>query len=577
MSRSFKEWARARDQWRVDQGLRKSSLNPPSPNSIVYMRESTNPYWSDAYSYVNKNFTFTFRDNKIETFIREAAIYEHEKELDFLKKFYRNGTSGESEIDMFNNLFLSREIYQKYNERIKDILQNKQFQENKDQSSNKYFRGLAPNLSSVFAGYLKTHLAAELSNWWTVLDPQMSTDALAAEFQTRLYNAALAASEQMANIPEIRDNGYGSGAEWRPVLEALQMVENESKEHAMRRNAFMSTLNEALGYRNIEKLIEDMRERKANNKRAAIKTGLSKTLKINQKARIGGSIAEPVAAMLAAAINGADNADFNFSVLNFGSNMRTTDVMMLFSMDMSLDLTEMIQSLESATSSGNSNQIRQVYEKIRNWYIEQDWEGKLEELYLVYTNAKNYGIGAGGSDYTKTYNGTLEELPSFLSANGIDIGSASEFLSFIYNTASGAINSNKSWAAWRYTTNALKAAAAKIMFDDYSSFGQGDEHAIHMYYLSGKYLPASYVLNAMADAAADANETIDARVSLPDGIKDYGPKWSNLRGAGTDSSDAAFKEALRNYWDDEYERIRNTGNWSVSFTLRIKALLGGSF
>jgi hypothetical protein len=31
-----------------------------------------------------------------------------------------------------------------------------------------------------------------------------------------------------------------------------------------------------------------------------------------------------------------------------------------------------------------------------------------------------------------------------------------------------------------------------------------------MYYLSGKYLPASYVLNAMADAAAEQNINADA-------------------------------------------------------------------
>jgi len=46
-------------------------------------------------------------------------------------------------------------------------------------------------------------------------------------------------------------------------------------------------------------------------------------------------------------------------------------------------------------------------------------------------------------------------------------------------------------------TNALKAAAANIMFDDYETIGHGQGNTIHMYYLSGKYIPASTVFKTM--------------------------------------------------------------------------------
>lgn len=102
--------------------------------------------------------------------------------------------------------------------------------------------------------------------------------------------------------------------------------------------------------------------------------------------------------------------------------------------------------------------------------------------------------------------------------------------------------------------------------------GQGDANAIHMYYLSGKYIPSSYVLNAMADAAAESNINSKAQVHLPSSINDNGPNWGNL----PHNTDADFKEALSNYWKEEYQKAKDASTWSMSFTLKIKAILGNA-
>lgn len=575
MPRSLDEWRNAYNEWRQNREELLGSIPPLDGDYVLYKRWSTNPYWSkrweDVYNRIPSRFNFSFRTPLIEKFIRQAAEYEHLKETDFLSKFYKDGKQGESEIDMFNNLLQSRELYKKFNERIKNILTTKQFQENKDQSTHKYYTGMAPNLSSVFAGYLKDSLEIELRDWWSSFDASKPITVLASEFNTRLERATIAASERMAAISEERANEYGSGEEWKPVLEMLKDTTDTRG-----KNLFMDNLREAIGVNNIQRVIEDMVMRKTTKgKRAAVKTHLNKYLHLNQKARIGGSVLEPVIAALAKATNGAGNKDFNFSAENFGGNMRMTDVMMLFSTNLDLDLDSMIQDLNLTTSRGTSTEIREVYRRIQDWYARQNWDNDLKELYAVYVNAKNYGIGADGRDYEKTYSGPMDELPQFLRSTGMDISSVSDFLSFVYNTADGAINENQQFATWRYCVNALKAAAAKIMFDDYDTIGATNDHSIHLYYLSGKYLPSSYVLKAMADAAAEQNINSNAKVAMPDAIKDRGPKWSNLHKEGENDYD--FKSRLREYWDEEYRRISDSSNWSVSFTLKIKDLLSGSF
>ena len=95
-----------------------------------------------------------------------------------------------------------------------------------------------------------------------------------------------------------------------------------------------------------------------------------------------------------------------------------------------------------------------------------------DKLYNVFVNSKNYGLGAGTKGvYTDEKEGSFEELPDFLSSNGINIGNAQDFLTFVYNTGKGAVRAEAHSEVTDSVTNALKAAAAKLMFDDYMTYG----------------------------------------------------------------------------------------------------------
>lgn len=563
MSRTFYEWQKAKWAWMNDQHFRRTDIPIPGKDSIVYERSSDNPYWEsrrkNALSQIPSSLHFTFEDNRIESFIRSAALQERMKEEAFLDQFYKDDGKGanDSMIDKFNIMFQSRKIYEEQYKRIKDILDNRQYTENKTFGERKgatheKFTGTAPNLSAVFLDYFITHFRRRLTT--------NKVPTTYDEFNNMIERAVMGASEQMSRILQENANEHGWGIEWQPVLDAL-------RRGGVEKDWFITTLKQAIGESNLKTLYQNIH---GQTKVHIRRDELVANLKIGkQSARVGGSIVEVVTAMLANAFN-VSNENFQMYAQNFGASIEMTDMMQLWTTDVTLDLRSIMDSLRSNMSGLGSDEMRQMYQRIQNWY---DQQGKnMEKLWMVYTNAKNKGIGADGTDVTKSYHGNLEELPSFLNANGIPVDAAEDFLAFAYNTASGAIREpSRGWLE-QSLVNALKAAAAKIMFDDYQSIGQGDANAIHMYYLSGKYIPSSFVLNAMADAAAESNINSKAQVILPDAIEDNGPVWPEFDG----KNDAEFKEALWAHWQEEYERAKTASKWSMSFTLKIKAILGNA-
>jgi hypothetical protein len=128
MSRSYYDWMRAKRNFFSSQATRIASIPKPD-DAVVYERESTNPYWQHyRESYLDRIPTalnLNFPAERIQQFITQAAQFEYNKEEEFLSKFYRSNNTNESHIEKFNNLFQSREMYTKFNDRIQNILNNK--------------------------------------------------------------------------------------------------------------------------------------------------------------------------------------------------------------------------------------------------------------------------------------------------------------------------------------------------------------------------------------------------------------------------------------------------------------------
>lgn len=566
-------------RWLQDQTARRASIPYPA-EAVVYERESNNPYWESrrqtALENVPSSYSINFPVERVEKFLYAAADFERQKELDFLSKFYTGPTSNnESITDQFNILFQGREIYARVNDRIKTILNSRQYQKNKTYgkkggATHENYTGMAPNLSALFASYLETSLQGPMQKMREKINGNSSAADMQRYFDEAFEEAVMSASNYMAT-QITNDVGYGTSIDWQPIDEVL-------RENPRAKELFMEALKGAIGNDNIQTLLDTMR---AQKKQGVTKQQTRTIIKENLKnirgrtASIGGIVAENALAMLAEYINGMsggnENLHYHMSAENIARNMVRTDAAMIFSATKEIDTDAVMRSLNEILSSNNGN-ILNAYERVSEFY--DKWEKGLDELYTVFVNSKNYGIGADGRNYVEKQEGSLEDLPMFLGRAGISVGNAHDFLLFAYNTGEDAVRNGQRAEFMQECVNALKAAAAYLMFDDYQSIGQGDAKSIHMYYLSGKYIPASVVFESMAQAAAESKDTSKATVKLPNPVQDRGPEWSDLK--GSTSNDAAFKEALWAHWQQEYEDAKIASNWSVSFTLRIKAILAAS-
>lgn len=559
MSRSYYEWLAARQQWREDQKLRVSSLPYPGKDSIVYARHSMNPFWERRYetarSLISSSFDLSFDTDDIAKFIDDAAKVERQKEEEFLEKFFPNFDKNGNMVKQFNILFQSRDQLDKINERMGKIF-------SKQSSTN-----MAPDLSAIFGSYLETELNHVLQSMMGKFNPDMTPNAVLEQFNQAFEKAVMAASEKMTKITE--DKGFGTAEEWEPVHEALNGLNPRV------RQLFIASLKQAIGINEekISGLMGDIFGQQADKaaglrKKVNYRNLLAGNLKIaKQTAQIGGTVTEQVLAIVASMLNGISggNGGIQYQMHAEGvlGNMVKTDSIMLFSEDATINIPGIVQDFnQMLTDSKSLDQARVIFNQFSEKYKKQ-----MDELYGVFVNAKNYTLGSSYSDYTDEKSGSFEELPQFLTDAGISIGNARDFLSFVYNTCQGAVFESARSYVEENVTNALKAAAAKIMFDDYQTYGQGDGHNIHMYYLSGKYIPASYVFEGISQAASGMNAKTIASVSLRDSVDDRGPKW------GFEGSDAAYKEALLEHWREEYEATKAAATWSVKFTLYIKNIL----
>ena len=565
---------------------------------VIYNRASNNPFWKrrrfEAYAGVPKYLSLHMTLGKSKTFIDNAATYERQKEDEFLTKFYQQDDNL-SHTDKFNVLFQSKDLYNEFNSRIKYILETKQFQENKTYgqpggAKHKYYTGLAPNLSSVFMDYFMRHFEqTALPDFYKSINQKMAHDDIyMSQLEEGLYNAVYKAIElasiEMTDIKKMNDNGAGWGMEWKPVLDMLQNGDPRF------RKIFTNTVREAIGPNLLSDLLNSLRGARREKRRVSKK--LIQEITYNslgnvrgQTAQKGGLIAEVVAPLITQNLH-REGADLNYKVWTdrLGSNVTMTDFISLWTTNMSLDLEKFEQQMRVAMESGDETMMRQIYQKMEEFYNKNDVQKEMDELYMVFVNAKNYSVGHDANNYEKNYKGHFDELPSFLDANGIPVDRVKDFLRFAYNTGYGAINFNQRNEFNESVVNALKAVAANIMFDDYTQIGHGNTNSIHMYYLSGKYIPASVVLTAMSDALDNARSNVKASITLPDPIDDpYDPNikpgqgWAKANDQGEiKATDINIKTAIYEHWKEEAENARVVSTWSISFTLKIKQLLANT-
>lgn len=555
MSRTLDEWLQARDDWRRAYNLKISSFPYPDKNSIVYERASNNDFWERRRIHAAANvpfesFTFTAEDTF--KFIGDVAASERAKEEEFLRKFFPKGEiHGNNITDDFNILFQSRERYERLLERMKNA---------KDRAKSGW-KGMAPNMDALFASYLNQRLNKVLQDFRASFTATTPYSQLEGEFKQLVDQAIVDTINDVAAVTT-EDEIYGSGRDWQEIAQIMNS-------DPYLRSEFVNNMRAAIGHANIEQVLKTMYSEKSNKgKKKKTSTILRENLKLSTRtASIGGNVIENTMAALAQALGGirGNNGSISYSVSGsaIGGEMVVTDAALVFSASAEVDTSRAVQALNESLSA-NSGSLAGAYDAINKFYESQ--KAALDELYTVFINSKNYQLGSKYGTYHQHHSGLLSELDDFLARAHVNANITDDFLNAAYNTAAGAIYAGQQGTLVDSITNALKAAAVNFMFDDWQSIGGMSGNGIHMFLLSGKYVPSSVIFGAMADAG-NSIVSAKAHVSIP-GIDDPGPSgWDG-------GTDVEIKNAILNHWNSEYARISASARWTADFVIKVKAAIG---
>ena len=175
-----------------------------------------------------------------------------------------------------------------------------------------------------------------------------------------------------------------------------------------------------------------------------------------------------------------------------------------FTIGYQIDLTNFYRQWEAEVAATRSNEGSKRVQNILAANKATAWltENSTDYNFIMYTNAKNYDIGSsfkgfksGTAVNMKNLSSVMAQIPS-MSSIAVDtlIGALLQF-------GAGAIGTDAQREA---ILHSLAGAMAYFLFDDFASLvSEGNEssfNAIHLFWLSGFYIPLSFFLEVCADA-----------------------------------------------------------------------------
>lgn len=552
MSRTYYEWRDAKNAWLIAQHKRVASIPYPTKDSVVYQRESNNPFWEHRREHAESLIPLTAlnynEDVALELF-QNIGQAEEDKERALLEKFLPNTEINDTDslIDKINILMQGRERYNQLLERMERALAREKS------------KG-APNMSAFFATYLEPYLIQNMEQFQkefiTLDNPKERYEQLIRksiqQASTRMANASIYEWDVSKGHYSNRLSNAGGREDWKEIDHALHTVPGMW-------DLFTANVMKSIGNWNAlySKLINDVT--------GTTKSNVQDLLQLRSRTfSIGGNVAENAYAAIAAQLGQLRGSNGSMSWSAGGGALTaeahtTADAFLIFSADSEIDAQGVFDELNAAGDAGYKEQLANTVSQFKD---------NLNNLFGIFVNAKNYSIGLGqDASYTKEMSGTFEDLPSTFSELKVDVGNIEDFLHTAYNTGAGAIAAGMRGQVEESVIQALRVGAAKIMFDDFSTIGNTDGgNIIHLYQLSGKFVPSSVIFKSMADATKHA-VSVRAKVTLPPSVNDPGPQgWEG-------SNDAEIKEAIYRHWKEEYETARDASTWYASFTLNLKSAL----
>lgn len=326
--------------------------------------------------------------------------------------------------------------------------------------------------------------------------PEMLRQALINMYSSDTFNENW---EKVGNNQQINEETRGA---YQGIIDSLNQFGNA------RDNPFLDAVWRTYNFDGlINQLVDSFSSKNQQfNKRNWDKNGVIGKITAQQTtAGIFAELQNSLVAQLASDLDGGV-----FEVKHTGAiNEQKADYTVGYEINLDDFFNEQEKQILLAKDETNSVRLQNILatDRATQWMM----ENTTDYNFIGYVNAKNYdlnqsfnGFRAGSPIKLSHLSGILAQIPTLnYAATDTLIGALMQF-------GSGAIGTDSQREA---ILNSLASALAYFLFDDFSTISLSNNptgmNAIHMFWLSGLYIPLSFFLEVCADAIQEGWEKVD--------------------------------------------------------------------
>ena len=556
-----------------------SSYSRHGNDSIVYDWSSSNAFWErirqNALGEVSlSKILFDENNQELATLgarVKAQGEAELKKEQDLLKhmmpEFDFSGVRDIELIQKLNEIIRGKEQYQNALNRIKAAINNS------DKTGNK---NLGPSVSSLFTSYLGTEISNIFYGFVSVADAKTPFSAWTAYFESHLNDAIDKAVERMLEEIGTNDNEvnpiYGDADQWRELGEAYRNIQGFAAQ-------FQNMIRNKIKFDRVANMFSETENQKIYRKarrgssKSGFRTYVDRSLNLRTRAgQVGGSVNEYLQDLFEHLMPKLVTImDHGSAVI--GSEQTSIDrvVAYQFEAEVQYNAQQIADEINNSLFDAHSlKESAQILEEFYNNNLAQ-----LSNTFIEYTSDKMYKLDQNFSGFHNGSTQLLSHLPDYIDAAGIDASIGMDFVYTAYNTLDTAIYAGERTEIQNEITNILTAAAAKLLFNDWSTVGVANPGAqvFHVLNLDGILMPSSYILinlgNAMIEASADVRQFFAVNVSLPTTVVYHKGDWK-----GWPRGDIGIKNQLAEQWNKQFSIAEKESYFSVKFLSNFKGIMG---
>lgn len=373
---------------------------------------------------------------------------------------------------------------------------------------------LERNIARIKAGETQISIAATFPSYfatqWSNCREQIMGEIQGMVKSNRSMTAARAAEIVLSReLPNLVDNAieamlsskdFKDGPEQRGYIELINYFKTTQWGSELSKNLYRLYHIDELKDSLIKQLKEDKRKGKYNR---ASRKDIDEIVGQNRFSD-GGLSLEYFENFVINSIAGS-NAKQGWSVkgIHTGKYGVKADNIVVFGID-----PNMVEEALASTDAINRERNIQIFESLSNRL------SKLDDGFIVYSNAKNYSLSANFKGFSSGQDISLQTYGNVIASVSQNTGT---LLGAIANTIPGAVGEGQKGNL----TKIIATDIAYFLFDDVSIIGENTSgvKSLHVFNLDGSYIPLSALLfelaEAIEDALSDPSQIVKVSIKTP--------------------------------------------------------------